>query len=212
MRLGWGIAGVVLLLAGCGTEEPTTAEASYDLSPTYAQATATPSGWQSSPAVNPPRRTPIPPGANAEELSGMRRLQAPDRSLFPPRPGEAQVIFACTYEEGSAQWDANALNHLNTPGATGRSWLNAMSYDETIKRLGRGTEHVTEPDFYLQAYTRDSWPVRELVTVYSVKRSQLSKLNLVIARNEYAMGCAYDRWLDTRMVQVSLYAPWRLEF
>ncbi|MFD7157571.1 hypothetical protein ACFV9C_23435 [Kribbella sp. NPDC059898] len=203
MRWRWGIVAVVLLLAGCG---------SAPASPVDGQASVTPSGWTSSPLVTPPIRTPVPADANAEELKGMHRLKAPERALFPPKPSEAQVIFSCAYEEGSAQWTANAMNHLNEPGAKGRGSLNAFAYDETIKLLGRGTEYVTEPWFYLQAYTRDSWPVRELVTIYSVSRKQLTKLNLAIARNEYAMGCAYDRWLDTRMVQVSVYAPWALGF
>ncbi|MGZ0152422.1 hypothetical protein ACXJJ3_35560 [Kribbella sp. WER1] len=212
MRWCWGALSLVLLVAGCGNEAAPGVEGSAGWSSADGQASVTPSGWASSPLVTPPARSRIPSGVDAEALTGMRRWKVPERALFPPKQGEAQVIFSCTYEEGSAQWTANAMNHLNQPGTKGRAWLNPSTYDETIKVLGRGTEYVTEPWFYLQAYTRDSWPERKLTTIYSVSRKQLTKLNLVIARNEYAMGCAYDRWLDTRSVQVSVYSPWTLGF
>jgi hypothetical protein len=55
--------------------------------------------------------------------------------------------------------------------------------------------------------------VREVVTVYRVRRERLTKPNLVMARNEYAKGCANMwYWFDPRMVRVSVYAPWALGF
>ncbi|MGW5187967.1 hypothetical protein ACWEOO_01830 [Kribbella sp. NPDC004138] len=47
------------------------------------------------------------------------RLQAPNSALRAPRPGYAQVIFACSYEEWSWQYEYDVLTNYNPPG---RHW------------------------------------------------------------------------------------------
>jgi hypothetical protein len=60
-----------------------------------------------------------------------------------------------------------------------------------------------------RSYTEDSWPQRELVTAYEVKRVNLTRAKVVAARNAYAKACSVkytSPLLDA--VRVSVYAPW----
>jgi hypothetical protein len=202
MRKTWGIAVVVLFTAACRTESATP--------PPMAAPPTTPEY-----TFVPPTRKPAPAGA-AEQLVGVERLPAPDKDMFPPPPGQAQVIFSCDYESGSPQWSASGPNRQNPPGESrgknGGDVLSPGTHHNSAKVFGSQGEDVSASDFYAPTYTQDSWPVQKVVTSYRVQRERLTKANVMRARNEYAKGCAYQGWFDPRTVSVSVYAPWGLGF
>jgi hypothetical protein len=153
------------------------------------------------------------PKAAYEKIS-VTRLQSPNAALQLPRAGYAQVIFACAYEEWSWQYEYDVLTNYNPPG---RHWagdkrgdqLSPVAGSEVGRALGSSADPLSD-DWMARSYTEDSWPDRQLVTAYQVKRGNLTRAKVLAARNAYAKGCSVkytSPLLDA--VQVSVYAPWK---
>ncbi|MFD3405782.1 hypothetical protein ACFWUU_34165 [Kribbella sp. NPDC058693] len=158
-----------------------------------------------------PQRPELPP--EAYQRISVSRLDAPDAALQVPPDGYAQVIFACSYEEWSLQYEYNALTNYNPPGRHLRGdktgdFLASVSQSEVGRALG-SAEDPTSNDWMARSYTEDSWPDRQLVTAFQVKRVNLTRAKVLAARNAYAKGCSVKYTaplLDA--VRVSIYAPW----
>jgi hypothetical protein len=159
-----------------------------------------------------PARPELPKAAY--EKIGVTRLQAPNAALRVPRAGYAQVIFACAYEEWSWQYEYDVQSNYNPPG---RHWAGDDRGDQLHPKwgseVGRALGSSNDPladDWMARSYTEDSWPDRQLVTAYEVKRGNLTRAKVLAARNAYARGCSVKYTaplLDA--VKVSVYAPWK---
>ena len=226
-RLG-GLLVLVLALAGCGDEVAPRAGSTPSLGlraiePPDGTGAQTP-GAQTPGAQTPgvtqpapfpatplPRRPELP--ASAYQQISVVRLQTPNAALQLPPDGYAQVIFACSYEEWSPQYEYNATTNYNPPGRHLRGdkvgdFLGSISASEVGRALGSAAD-PTADDWMARSYTEDSWPDRRLVTAYQVKRVNLTRAKVLAARNAYAKGCSVKYTaplLDA--VRVSIYAPW----
>ncbi|MET9268918.1 hypothetical protein [Kribbella sp. NPDC003557] len=220
-KLGALVVGV-LLLGGCGSEAaPESGRTpSVSLGLRAIESSRTPPGSAPTPGATRPMpypTTPLPqrpelPKAAYQRIS-VARLQAPDVALRAPRPGYAQVIFACSYEEWSGQYEYDVQTNNNPPGRhlagdERGDQLNAVAASEVGRALGSPADPLSD-DWMARSYTEDSWPQRELVTAYEVKRINLTRAKVVAARNAYAKACSVkytSPLLDA--VRVSVYAPW----
>lgn len=221
-RLG-GILLLVALLGGCGDE----AAPRDGATPTLVFGAAEPSRAptvghtpEQTPGATQPMphpTTPLPvrpalPAAAYQRIS-VTRLEAPDAALRVPPEGYAQVIFACSYEEWSHQYEFNIRDNPNPPGRHLRGdkkgdWLNAITASKVGRAHGSPADPVAD-DWMARSYTEDAWPERRLVTAYQVKRVNLTRAKVLAARNDYARGCSVrytSPLLDA--VRVSVYAPW----
>ncbi|WP_371407234.1 hypothetical protein OHA10_17260 [Kribbella sp. NBC_00662] len=220
MRKLGGLLVLALVLGGCGEEVAPRA----GTTPSLGLRAIEPSGGTSSYAETPgatkpapypttplPHRPDLPP--EAYQRITVVRLQAPDAALHVPPDGYAQVIFACSYEEWSWQYQYNLQTSYNPPGRHLRGdeigdYLGSISASESGRALGSAGDPVSD-DWMARSYTEDSWPDRQLVTAYQVKRVNLTRAKVLAARNAYAKGCSamYTApLLDA--VRVSIYAPW----
>ncbi|RZU15430.1 hypothetical protein EV645_2967 [Kribbella rubisoli] len=221
-RLG-GLLVLVVVLGGCGQEvapragstpslglraiEPSGGATQTSPYPTTPGSTQ-PAPYPTTPL---PRRPELPP--EAYQRISVTRLDAPSAALQVPPAGYAQVVFACSYEEWSSQYEYNVQTNYNPPGRHLRGdnigdFLGAVSASEVGRALGSPADPVSE-DWMARSYTEDSWPERQLVTAYQVKRANLTRAKVLAARNAYAKGCSVkytSPLLDA--VQVSIYAPW----
>jgi len=219
-RLG-ALAVAVLLLGGCGNEAAPESERTPSVSLGFKAIEPTPAPGElrtpgaTTPVPYPTKRLPSRPELPkaAYQRITVTRLQAPNSALRAPRPGYAQVIFACSYEEWSWQYEYDVLTNYNPPG---RHWagddrgdqLNPPANSDVGRALGSSADPLSD-DWMARSYTEDSWPDRELVTAYEVKRANLTRAKVVAARNAYAKGCSVKYippLLDA--VRVSIYAPW----
>jgi hypothetical protein len=226
-RLG-GLLVLALALAGCGDEVAPRAGSTPSLGlraiepsdGTGAQTPAAPTPMAQTPGVTQPAQYPTTPlprrpelPASAYQQISVVRLQTPNAALQLPPDGYAQVIFACSYEEWSLQYEYNVQTSYNPPGRHLRGdkagdMLGAFTESEVGRALGSEAD-PTSDDWMARSYTEDSWPDRQLVTAYQVKRANLTRAKVLAARNAYAKGCSVrytSPLLDA--VQVSIYAPW----
>lgn len=213
-KLGVLLLSLPLLVAACGEEVAPLSDSTPDTSvggPVGSPHPQTPPQSQQIPVPTKlPHRPPLPESAYQEIT--VTRLVAPDVALRAPTAGHAQVIFACDYEEWSFQYRSNQSN-TNPPGR--HPWgdsrgdiLEARTARITSEALGSHGDVVAD-DYLARSFTEDSWPERKLVTAYEVQRSNLSRANVLAARNQYAVGCSamyVPPLLDA--VHVSIYAPW----
>lgn len=223
MRTLGGLLVLTLVLGGCGDEVAPRAgstpslglraiEPSGGVAPTSSYPT-TPGATQPVPYPT----TPLPqrPGLPPEAYRQMTvvRLEAPDAALQVPPEGYAQVVFACSYEEWSWQYEYNLQTNYNPPGRHLRGdkigdYLGSISASEVGRALGSAGDPLSD-DWMARSYTEDSWPDRQLVTAYQVKRVNLTRAKVLAARNAYAKGCSAKYTaplLDA--VRVRVYAPW----
>ncbi|GAB3818679.1 hypothetical protein [Kribbella italica] len=204
MRLTALLAAAVLLTTACGTEPAATAPA--------ADSTSTPPSPPPTPELTRPvfptklPSRPALPDSAYQQLT-VHRLTDPDTSLRAPAPGFAQVVFACDYEEWSPQEQRNAIERMPANDSRG-DYLDARTATRTTEALGSHRDPQAA-DYFARSFTKDSWPTRKLVSTYDVARGNLTRANVVAARNFYADGCSakYVAPLLTG-VRVSVYAPW----
>ena len=176
-RLG-GLLVLVLALAGCGDEVAPQAGSTPSLGlraieppdGTGAQTSGAQTPGVTQPAPFPttplPRRPELP--ASAYQQISVVRLQTPNAALQLPPDGYAQVIFACSYEEWSPQYEYNATTNYNPPvrhlrGDKVGDFLGSISASEVGRALGAAAD-PTSDDWMARSYTEDSWPDRRLVT------------------------------------------------
>ncbi|ONI69998.1 hypothetical protein BWI15_26200 [Kribbella sp. ALI-6-A] len=206
----------VLLVTGCGTEaagtmpatEPTTPAAPPSPPPTPAAPPSPPPTPELTRPVFPtklPSRRPNP--ASAYQQLTVHRLTEPDTSLRAPAAGFAQVVLACDYEEWSLQDEQNTRERMPPNNRSG-DYLSARTRTRTREALGSHGDPMAA-DYFARSFTKDSWPTRKLVTTYDVARANLTRANVVAARNAYAEGCS-ARYVPPLLdaVRVSVYAPW----
>src|SRR5262245_43745587 len=121
-RLG-GLLVLALALAGCGDEvapragsTPSLGLRAIEPSGAYSPGAQTPGVTQPVPYPTTPlpQRPELP--ASAYQQITVARLQMPDAALQLPPGGYAQVIFACSYEEWSFQYEYNTTSNYNPPG------------------------------------------------------------------------------------------------
>lgn len=209
----------VLVLTGCGTEAAPTSGSTPSLELTAIAPSTTPRDAGTPGATTPvpypttklPSRPELPKAAYQQ--NSVTRLDAPNAALQLPPAGYAQVVFACSYEEWSWQYEYDVRTNYNPPG---RHWAGDKRGDQltpvTGSEVGRALGSSEDPlsdDWMAKSYTEDSWPQRELVTAYQVKRRNLTRAKILAARNAYAKGCSVKYippLLDA--VRVSVYAPW----
>ncbi|TDO33484.1 hypothetical protein EV643_13219 [Kribbella sp. VKM Ac-2527] len=211
------------LVAACGTETAPTADASPSAyislqmqgSPSSGQPSPEATPTQTQPAPFPtklPSRPPVP--ESAYQQITVARLDAPESALRAPGPGNAQVILACDYEEWSLQYETNLHDaRLNPPGQHPMGdqrgdYLNARTSTRSGEALGNHGDPVAA-GYIARSYTEDSWPQWKLVTAFEVQRRDLTRKNVLGARNQYAIGCS-AKYVPTLLdaVRVSIYAPW----
>jgi hypothetical protein len=220
MRRLEGLLVLALVLGGCGEEVAPRSGSTPSLGLRASGEALETSPYPSTPgATRPlpypttplPRRPELPP--EAYQRISVSRLKAPNAALQVQPAGYAQVIFACSYEEWSPQYEYNVQANYNPPGRHLRGdkvgdFLAAVSTSEVGRALGSAADPVSD-DWMARSYTEDSWPDRQLVTAYQVKRVNLTRAKLLAARNAYAKGCSVKYTaplLDA--VRVSIYAPW----
>ncbi|RZT28377.1 hypothetical protein EV649_2154 [Kribbella sp. VKM Ac-2569] len=220
-KLGALVVGV-LVLGGCGSEVAPRSGSTPSVSLGLRAIESSPrpgvveTPGATTPVPYPTTRLPSRPELpkSAYEKITVTRLQSPDVALRAPRAGYAQVIFACAYEEWSWQYEYDVLTNYNPPG---RHWagdkrgdqLSPVAGSEVGRALGSSADPLSD-DWMARSYTEDSWPERELVTAYEVKRVNLTRAKVLAARNAYAKGCSVKYTaplLDA--VKVSVYAPWK---
>lgn len=219
-KLG-ALAAGVLVLGGCGNEVAPASRStpSVSLGLRAIEPTPGPGGagtpGQTEPVPHPTTKLPSRPELPkaAYERISVTRLRAPNAALRLPPAGYAQVVFACSYEEWSWQYEENVLTNRNPPGRhlagdERGDQLDAVMGSEVGRALGSPADPVSE-DWMARSYTEDSWPERELVSAYQVRRVNLTRAKVLAARNAYAKGCSVKYTaplLDA--VRVSIYAPW----
>ena len=221
MRKLGALVVVGLVLGGCGSEVAPGSGSTPSVSLGLKAIAPTPGpGSPETPGATRPVPYPTTRLPSRPELPkaaygriSVTRLQAPNAALRLPRPGHAQVVFACSYEEWSWQYEHNVLTNYNPPG---RHWAGDDRGDQLVaavaSEVGRALGSSDDPlsdDWMARSYTEDSWPERELVTAYEVKRVNLTRAKVLAARNAYAKGCSVKYTaplLDA--VRVSVYAPW----
>jgi hypothetical protein len=213
-KLGVLLLSLPLLVAACGEEVAPLSDSTPDASvggPFGSPHPQTPPQTEQIPVPTKlPSRPPLP--SSAYQQLTVTRLKNPDMALRAPAPGHAQVTFACDYEEWSFQYRSNQ-NNTNPPGRHLRGdnqgdILNAPTANITSRALG-GHGDALADDYSARSFTEDAWPERRLVTAFEVRRSNLSRANVLAARNQYAVGCsAMDVPPLLDGVHVSIYAPW----
>jgi hypothetical protein len=205
MRLTALLVAALLVTAGCGTESAGTTPAADSAPSTPPSAPPTPELTRPVFPTKLPSRPALPKSAY-QQLT-VHRLSEPDSSLRAPAPGFAQVVFACDYEEWSPQEQRNATNRMPANDIRG-DYLDATTATRTTEALGSHGDPQAA-DYIARSFTKDSWPIRKLISTYDVARGNLTRANVVAARNFYADGCS-ARYVAPLLtgVRVSVYAPW----
>ena len=156
-------------------------------------------------------RHPTPPKSAFQQIS-VQRLARPDNALRPPETGQAQVVFRCEYDEWSPQYESN-LHTPNPPaGQLRRHRSGDLLASRPAVRMGLALGNHGDPvsDGYTAAVqSDDSWPTRTMVTAFFVERRNLTRANLVEARNWFADACSVkDGPPVLSGVRVGIYAGW----
>ena len=122
------------------------------------------------------------------------------------------MVFRCAYDEWSPQYESN-LHAPNPPAGQLREHRSGdLPAARIAVRMAMALGNHGDPvsDGYTAALqTDDSWPARVMVTAFFVERANLTRRNVVEARNLFAEACSVKNGPPVLgAVRVGIHAGW----